>query len=83
MKQNIISGIREREREREREGERESKRTSHTCGHPVGVHEQNGLRTALLSRACIRVLIAHPADILGLRHVRPQHLPVKPRILQK
>ena len=54
-----------------------------TSFHPVLVHEQDGLCTAFLSTAGIRILITHPRYIVDVAHIRPQHLPVKASILQK
>ena len=51
--------------------------------HPVLVHEQNRLCTALLTAASVRILIAHPRDIVDVAHIWPQYLPVKTSVLQE
>ena len=48
---------------------------------PVLVHEENGLRTALLARARVGVLVADPRHVLLVAHVRAQYLPVEACVL--
>lgn len=55
----------------------------HTSLRPVFVHEEDGLRTALLPAAGIGVLIALPGYIINIADIWAQHLPVKPSILQE
>lgn len=50
-------------------------------GAPVGVHEEDGLRAALLARARVRVLVALPGHVVDVAHVGAQDLPVEARVL--
>ena len=53
------------------------------CFHPVLVHEEDGLRAALLAAARIRILVGLPRHIVHVAHIWPQQLPVEAGILQE
>jgi hypothetical protein len=58
-------------------------RGARTGRDPVLVHEQDGLRAALLAAARVRVLVALPGHVVRLSHVGAQDLPVKAGVLQE
>ena len=64
-------------------GGKSEKAGRRTRGRPVLVHEQDGLRAALLAAARVRVLVALPGHVVRLSHIRSQDLPVEARVLQE
>ena len=50
--------------------------------HPVFMREQERGRRAFLAAAGVRVLVALPRDVVDVRYIRAQDLPVEAGILQ-